>query len=40
MESLFLRPGVDVDRMLSTRFDDGEDVVLPTLSLGSDHYLS
>jgi hypothetical protein len=40
MESLFLRPGIDVDRMLSTRFDDGEDVVLPTLSLGSDHYLT
>jgi hypothetical protein len=34
MESLFLKPGVDIDRLLCTRFDDGEDVILPTLSLG------
>jgi hypothetical protein len=40
MESLFLKPGIDVNRMLSTRFDDGEDVVLPTLGLGGDHYFS
>ena len=40
MESLFLRPGIDVNRMLTTRFDVGEDVVLPTLGLGGDHYFS
>jgi hypothetical protein len=34
IESLFLKPGIDIDRMLNSRFDDGEDVFLPTLSLG------
>jgi hypothetical protein len=34
IESLFLKPGIDINRMLNTRFDDGEDVFLPTLSLG------
>ncbi len=40
MESLFLTPRVDFGRFLSTRFDDGEDVVLPALSLGGDDYMS
>jgi hypothetical protein len=40
METLFLKPGIDVNRILSTRFDDGEDVVLPTLSLGGNQYFS
>ena len=34
IESLFLKPGLDIHRMLNSRFDDGEDVFLPTLSLG------
>lgn len=40
MESLFLSPRVDFSRFLSTRFDDGEDIVLPALNLGGDSYTS
>jgi hypothetical protein len=40
MESLFLSPRVDFSRFLSTRFDDGEDIVLPALSLGGSDYMS
>jgi hypothetical protein len=40
MESLFLKPDIDIDHFLTTRFDDGEDIVLPTLSLGGDQYIS
>lgn len=40
IESLLLKPDVDFERILSTRFDDGEEVVLPALSLGGQNYLS
>ncbi len=40
IESLLLKPGVEFDRILSTRFDDEEDVVLPALDVGEDNYLS
>lgn len=40
MQSLFLKPGIEFDRILSTRFDDEEDVVLPALDVGEDNYLS
>lgn len=40
MESLFLSPRVDFSRFLSTRFDDGEDIILPALSLGGSDYMS
>jgi hypothetical protein len=30
MESLFLKPGININRMLTSHFDDGEDIVLPT----------
>lgn len=40
LESLFLRTGIEFDRILSTRFDEGEDIVLPALDLGAQHYLS
>jgi hypothetical protein len=40
MESLFLKPNIDIDRFFTTRFDDGEDIALPTLSLGVGQYIS
>jgi hypothetical protein len=40
IESLLLKPGIEFDRILSTRFDDEEDVVLPALDVGEDNYLS
>lgn len=40
MESLLLSPRADVANLLKSRFDDGEDVVLPVLSLGGIHYMS
>ncbi|MEO6809545.1 MAG: RNA-directed DNA polymerase [Isosphaeraceae bacterium] len=40
IESLFLRPAIKFDQILSSRFDEGEDVVLPALDLGGQHYLS
>jgi Reverse transcriptase (RNA-dependent DNA polymerase) len=40
MESLFLRPNIDVGHLLTSRFDEGEDVVLPALRLGGSQYMS
>ncbi len=39
LESLFLGPRVDGRELLNTRFDKGEDVVLPALSLGAGYEL-
>lgn len=40
MESLFLGPQISIERCLHSRFDDGEDISLPALSLGGDDYIS
>jgi hypothetical protein len=40
MESLFLKPGIDIARLLTTRYDNGEDIFLPTLSLSGTQYMS
>jgi Reverse transcriptase (RNA-dependent DNA polymerase) len=40
MESLWLPPQFDALSYLSTRFDDGERVVLPALEMGGDSYMT
>jgi hypothetical protein len=40
MESLFLKPNIDIHHLLHSRFDDTEDVYLPTLGLGGNQSMS